>query len=315
MVSIVVLNYKNWQDTIECLNSLSNITYHSFRVIVVDNDSKNDSLAYIGNWLTKKSKKWLMLTRQRSENIDHINEDFVLIQSDSNCGYAAGNNIGIRCAIRADDKYVLILNNDTLVEKNFLEPLVDFLDSNPSVGMVGPKIVDVDGSIDKNCARRRPEMIDYLFIVDLFAKLFPNNRWLHKHYYIGEYDYQTPRLVDIISGACMLLRTDIIKEIGLLDEKTFLYLEELILHEKLRLLNKSTYIVPQSKIVHKGGNTTNIIPSSFIMQTLQESRQYYFRSYRHFSAWFLYIQKFLNNIYFFMKLLKKTIKTKRINNL
>ena len=123
------------------------------------------------------------------------------------------------------------------------------------------------------------------------------------------------RLAKNKKEAVRLIRTDIIKEIGLLDEKTFLYLEELILHEKLRVLNKSTYIVPQSKIVHKGGKTTNIIPSSFIMQTLQESRQYYFRSYRHFSAWFLYIQKFLNNIYFFMKLLKKTIKTKRINNL
>ena len=123
------------------------------------------------------------------------------------------------------------------------------------------------------------------------------------------------RLAKNKKEAVRLIRTDIIKEIGLLDEKTFLYLEELILHEKLRVLNKSTYIVPQSKIVHKGGKTTNIIPSSFIMQTLQESRQYYFRSYRHFSAWFLYSQKFLNNIYFFMKLLKKTIETKLQNNL
>jgi len=104
-----------------------------------------------------------MLTREQSENIDHINEHFVLIQSDSNRGYAAGNNIGIRCAIRAGDEYVLILNNDTLVEKDFLEPLVRFMDANSSVALVGPKIVDLDGNTDKNCARRRPEMMDYFF--------------------------------------------------------------------------------------------------------------------------------------------------------
>jgi len=108
----------------------------------------------------------------------------------------------------------------------------------------------------------------------------------------------------------MLIRTDIIMKIGLLDEKTFLYLEELILHEKLRALNKSTYIVPQSKIVHKGGNATKIIPSSFVMKTLQESLQYYLRAYRHYPEWFLYIQKLLNKIYFCIALLKRSSRTK-----
>lgn len=244
------------------------------------------------------------MTQAQSENAPWIEARTVLIQSDSNHGYATGNNIGIRWAIRAGDKYVLILNNDTLVEKDFLEPLVGFLDTNPHTALVGPKIVDLDGNIDRNCARRRPEIGNYFFRVGLFGRFFPNNRWCRKHYYIGEYDYQTPRQVDLISGSCMLMGTDIVKKIGLLDEKTFLFLEEFILHEKLRSLNKTTYIVPQSQILHKGSQATKKIPSPFVMKKSHESLHYYLRYYRNYPEWFVRIQTFCNWLSYCMVLLK-----------
>lgn len=313
-VAIVILNYKNWQDTIECLQTVLNITYSPFRVIVVDNDSQNDSLAHIESWLKRYSRECLLLTQEQSEHGAFIDHSFVLHQSVSNRGYAAGNNIGIRWAIRAGDEYVLILNNDTLVEKDFLEPLVDFLDNHPSTAMVGPKIVDLDGNIDRSGARRRPEIGDYFFRVGLFGKFFPSNRWHRKHYYVGEHDYHTTRQVDVISGSCMLMRTEVIKRAGLLDEKTFLYLEEFILHEKLRSLNKTTYIVPKSQIVHKGGQSTKKAPSLFALRKSIESLYHYLRFYRNYPVWFVQVLLFSQRLDYCMLKLKYFCLKRRRND-
>ncbi len=303
-VSIVILNYKNWQDTVECLQSVVNITYQPWRVIIVDNDSQNDSLTRVEAWLAGHAHVSLMLTREQAESGPFLDHGFVLIQSEANRGYAAGNNIGIRWAIRAGDPYILILNNDTVVEKEFLEPLVELLEMNTTCALVGPKIVDSDGNIDRNCARRRPEMGDYFFRLSIWGRLFPDNRWHRKHYYIGEYAYNEPRQVDLISGSCMLIRAVVIKQVGLLDEKTFLFLEEPILHEKLRSVNKSTYIAPQSLIIHKGSCSTKKMLSLFIVRKLMESREYYLKVYRNYPLWFILFQRINNKLYCFISLLK-----------
>lgn len=289
-VAIVILNYKNWQDTIECLQSVLNITYTHTRIIVVDNDSQNNSLAYIESWLAGASYECLLLDQEKSEKGDFIEKRFVLIQAALNRGYAAGNNIGIRWAIRAGDKYVLILNNDTLVQDDFLEPLVGFIDTRVSVGMVGPKIIRTSGEIDKACARRRPEALDYVFRVGLLGMLFPNNLWQRRHYYVGEYDFKKPFQVDMISGSCMLGRTDILDATGLLDEHTFLYFEEAILHEKLRDLGISTWIVPSSQIIHKGGQSTKTNNNYLcILQKSMKSLVYYLEVYRNYPKWLINI--------------------------
>jgi len=285
-VSIVILNYKNWRNTLECLASVLNITYSSYRLIVVDNDSRNNSTEYIRNWFIDHQIHPLCLSQEQFETGYYNNNPAVIIQSNLNGGYAAGNNIGIRWAIRAGSKYVLILNNDTIVQSGFMEPMVAFLENSANAVMAGPKVIDSRGNIDRNCARRRPTVTDYLHRFGVIKVLFPRNKYVLRHYYVDEYDYSYPKEVDVLSGSCMLIKTEILKVIDFLDESTFLFLEEFILCEKLKLINKSSVIIPESVIVHKHGSAISSAPSLNILKSSNESFFYYLKKYRGFS-WLL----------------------------
>ena len=302
-ISIVILNYENWQDTLECLESVFDITYHPYRIIVVDNDSKNRSLDEIDKWLIVRRIKPLRLTQEESEQHDFDDNPVVLIQSASNNGYSAGNNIGIRWAIRAQDDYVLILNNDTLVEKGFLEPLAGFLDTHPDAAMVGPKILDLDGKIERCCARRRPTFSGYFFRYGIVNSLYPRNQWARRHKYIGEYDFNEPKEVGLLSGACMLIRSRTLRQMGCLDEATFLFQEEAILCERLRSFNKKTFVLPASTIRHKIGSAIKSHPTLFMLKTELDSNLYYLTEYReipHIAALFIMNQLYLR--YYLRKL-------------
>ena len=119
-VYIVILNYKNREDTIVCLESLRNITYKNYYMVVVDNDSQDGSYEYL-----KEHEK-----------------DCYVMQSDDNRGYAAGNNIGIRYALEQGADYVCILNNDVVVEPDFLTVLIQYMESSPETGMAGPVVYE-----------------------------------------------------------------------------------------------------------------------------------------------------------------------------
>lgn len=279
-VSIIVLNYRNWQDTVECLASLFDISYQPYRVIVVDNDSQNGSLQQIEEWLSVRDIVPLRLTQEQSEKGDFDDNHVVLIQASSNRGYSSGNNIGLRWAMRAKDEYALILNNDTVVDKHFLEPLVDFLDARLDAAAVGPRITDSDGNLDVNCARKRPTTAGYLFRFGIINILFPRNRWALEHYYFGEYGFDDPKEVDILSGSCLLIRLEIIRKMNYLDEGTFLFLEEFILSENIRSFGKKSFCIPTSRITHKKGSSVKSKPSLFVFKKGIESCRYYLTKYR-----------------------------------
>ncbi|VAX27646.1 hypothetical protein MNBD_NITROSPIRAE03-1203 [hydrothermal vent metagenome] len=259
LVYIVILNYRNYTDTIECVRSVEAVKYSNYRIIIIDNGSDNESEEIL-----------------RGKFHKHI-----FIQTGENRGYAAGNNAGIEYALNAGADYVLILNNDTRVEPDFLEKLVDYAESDPDVGVLGPKIVTGSGDLDISCARRRPLLPDYFWRVGPGRWLLPRNRWVKRHYYMDEYDFQEAREVDIISGSCMLIRCKLLQEIGLLDENTFLFLEEFILHEKVRRTGFSTVIVPSSRIVHKGHSSVGKQNYGAIGESLR-SLNYYLSNYREF---------------------------------
>ena len=287
-VGIVVLNYKNWQDTLECIEHIFRNEYDNYQLIIVDNYSQNNSLAHIRMWLQQRNIAVLELLDSEIETVDENNE-VILIQSSANKGYAAGNNLGIALALKLESDYVLILNNDVLVEKDSLVRLVDFMDNNPHVGIAGPKIVREDGALDRNCARRRPEVLDYFFRMGIGRILFPQNRWVKSHYYIDEYDFSFPKEIDVVSGACMLVRRNVFDEIGLLDENTFLYQEEFILHEKLRDAKISTVVVPESQVVHKHGKSTAGEEKALLMKALYASLYYYLTSCRNYHKCFAHL--------------------------
>ena len=117
-VYIILLNYNGYKDTIECIESLHKVSYSNFSIVVVDNDSQDNS----ENILRKQYPQ------------------HTIIQSGSNLGFAGGINIGIQHALCQGADYILLLNNDTIVEPNFLEPLIIEAEKTDGVGIVGGKI-------------------------------------------------------------------------------------------------------------------------------------------------------------------------------
>lgn len=272
-VSVIILNWNGWEDTIECLESLYNINYPNYDVVIVDNGSDNDSIKKIIEYCEGKIKGFscffkfskdnkpvtireyemnetLFLDKDKIyENWSEIdsNRKVTIIKSDKNYGFTGGNNIGIDFATNyLDPNYVLLLNNDTIVDQYFLNILVNFGEANQKIGFLGPKIYfyDFDGKQD---------VIQYAG-GNLSLWIFhAQNRGIFELDH-GQYDQS--ETVDFVHGSCLLAKVDMIKEIGLLDEDFFSYREEadwcLRGHEN----GWNSLYIPSSKIWHKGGKSS-----------------------------------------------------------
>ena len=185
-VAIIVLNWNNYEDTAECLRSLREVEYPNFHVWVVDNNSTDGS------------------GEQLSEEFGWC--EFVF--NDQNNGFAAGNNIGIKRALSTGPKYILLLNNDTVVSSEFLIKLVQAGESSANTGIVGAAITDVDDE----------------YVLDAGRKF-------NKYTLALENPHQGKNLEELggqqnshaITGCCMLIKKEVIDEIGLLDSSHFFF--------------------------------------------------------------------------------------------
>lgn len=265
-VSIIILNWNGWRDTIECLESVYGITYPNYDVIVVDNGSKNDSVTKIREYAEGKLGVISSFFRYSGDNkplhyIEYSREEtegggmkeaeiadlppwrrIVLIKNPENSGFAEGNNIGIKYALKVlNPEYVLLLNNDTVVEKNFLNELVGVAESDKGIGFVGPKTY----------------YYDYYGRTDVIN--FAGGRlviWKGKSAHIGvnEIDkgqYNTVTDVDYVEGSCLLARRKVLELVGLLDPVYFLYWEEADWCIRVKKAGSRLVYAPKSKIWHK----------------------------------------------------------------
>jgi GT2 family glycosyltransferase len=280
-VGVVVLNYKNYSDTIECLETLAAVDYPNLETVVVDNDSGNGSLDEIAAYLRVAGRPFFELREDALDSAVKRPEVLHLVQASKNWGYAVGNNIGIRLLLERDAGYIVILNNDTMVEPGFIQPLVDYLDDHPEAGAVGPLILDTQGGIYWMCARRRPLIGDFFFRLGVGRKLFPHNRWLRRDTYEGELSLDGPKEVEVLSGSCMMLRGTFLRDTGLLDENTFLYAEEIIIYERLTAMDLVSVIVPASRVVHKHARASATVRTGVLQAAFEQSISYYWTEYRH----------------------------------
>ena len=132
-VDIIILNYNGYKDTIECIKSLQDITYNNIDIIIIDNNSTDNSEYEIKKFISK------------SNNIQYI-------QSGKNIGFSGGNNIGIKLSLEKKSDYICLLNNDTVVEPDFLEPLIDIMEKDKSIGITSGKIMYYDEPTKIWCA-------------------------------------------------------------------------------------------------------------------------------------------------------------------
>jgi GT2 family glycosyltransferase len=221
-VAIVILNWNNASDTLECLNSLLNMDYPDHYPIVVDNGSTDNSAA----------------------EIRMCYPDIHLQTLAENLGYAEGNNIGIRHAINCGADYILILNNDTIVSPNMLIELVQVAESNPRVGMVGPTVYFAD---EANTIYAAGSFIDWA-----------NGRIWHRGMYQPASlvaNFRSPEKVGFIAGCGVLVNRKLIETIGPLNPLYYLNYEDVEWCVRASNNGYEVWYVPQAEIWHKDSAT------------------------------------------------------------
>jgi GT2 family glycosyltransferase len=235
LVFIIILNWNGWRDTLECVASCRKLTYDNARIIIIDNGS------------TDGSEKIL---RQNLPDIE-------LIQSGTNLGFSGGNNMGIRLALQRGAEYIWLLNNDTIVDPAALSTLVETAEQDSHVGIVGSKIFYFSS----------PRRLWFAGGFWKFGKILITIRGDGEEDN-GQYDSKTP--VDFITGCSLLIRAETVRNIGLLEEKYFLYWEDTDWNATAKKKGWGILYTPHSLLWHK-------VSSSFNPVTDQQA-YYYLRN-------------------------------------
>jgi GT2 family glycosyltransferase len=235
LVYILILNWNGWQDTIECVESCKKLTYPHFRILLVDNGSTDGSENIL---------------RERFPGMDFI-------QTGKNLGFAGGNNVGIQYALDNRADYIWLLNNDTVVAPDSLTYLVDAMEQSIRTGIVGSKIY---------------------YYKEQDKIWFAGGLWRNEKVYSrhrgndetdgGQFDEIIPS--DFISGCSLLIRSEIVRDIGFMDESYFLYWEDVDWNVRVAAVGWNILFVPQSRVWHK--------VSSSVTNRSYLQGYYYFRS-------------------------------------
>lgn len=224
-VSIIIVNWNGINHLKKCLPSLNKITYKNYEVIIVDNGSHDDSVKYIENNF-KKIK---------------------IVKCKKNLGFAGGNNKGLP---HASGDFILLLNNDTFVTKNFVTELVAEISKDEQIGVVQGKLI----SMEQN------ERLDSV------GAFLTNTGFLYHYGYLQKNIKKYDRSIYLYTakGACMLIRKEVIKKVGLFDNDFFAYFEETDFCHRVWLAGYKIKYAPKSVIQHKIGGTSNTMRSAFI---------------------------------------------------
>lgn len=224
-ISVIVVNYKSLDKALKCLDSLKNADWGSFshETIVVDNASGNGD----------------------HKTIASAHPDVKVIVSPKNLGMGGGNNLG---AESSSGKYLLILNPDTLIKSDAIPRMAAFLDANPDVGVVGPRLLNSDGTLQYSCLR-----FPKLHTPILRRTFFGGFAGAHlDEFLMKDYDHKEAREVDWMMGSCLMVRREILEKDGFLfDERFFMYFEDTELCRRVRAKHglKVVYL-PSAAVIH-----------------------------------------------------------------
>lgn len=203
-LSVIIVTLNNKKILEECINSINAHTRAvSFEIIVVDNNSADGTQ---------------QLIKARYPGA-------ALIENNENLGFSKANNQGLKTA---KGRYVLVLNDDTYVKDDSFSKLVVFMDDNPEIGICGPKLLNIDGSIQRQ------------------GSILSARKWLSKN----------PTEVSLIIGACMLIRRSVLDRIGFFDENIFFYNDDLDLCKRARSAGFKVVYSPIAEVYHYGGYST-----------------------------------------------------------
>lgn len=266
---VVVLNYNGWKDTIECMESLLKLDTKGVHIIICDNASTDNSVEKIIAWADGKVecefrgatslrdlvypiipkpislRRLSYVSKQGFHGDENDGADLVLIQIDTNLGFSAGNNVGIRYALQdVKCSYVWILNNDTLVKTDTLNQMIEKAEENKKNGIVG----------SVSCEYQRPQIIQNVCKKLNYKDMrsYPIGRGQN----ICEIDNIDISDIYIYDGASFLVTRNFLSDVGLMNEKQFLYYEEQNYAERARKKGYIVSIATHSVFYHKESMTT-----------------------------------------------------------
>ena len=268
-ITIVTLNWNGYEDTIELLESLKKITYQNFDVVLVDNGSEGDD----------------------AEKLESNYGEFVkVLRNKSNLGFAGGNNEGIKIALQNNADYVLLINNDTVVEPDILHNLIQKFNNDERVGIVAPKInfyaePQKIWSAGGKISKLRGSAISFS------VKRGKNN-------------FLKDELVDFVSGCCMLIKRSLFSEIGYFDEKYFLYMEDADYCWRAANAGFKIICVPQCTILHKVNSSSSDKYENLPLYYMTRNRLYFakksFPKYNEIVYAYILISMIIKSVYWLL---------------
>lgn len=254
-LSILIVNWNSTEYLRECVTSIYEQTRGvSFEIIVVDNASPVD-------------------------DVDSVKEQFPeikLIKSKENLGFAKANNVAFR---HSAGSYVLLLNPDTKLVNPAIDLMFDWIRKLPDAGIVGCKHLNPDLTVQTTSIQKFPTISNQVAALDYFQLRWPR----FPMWDIGPLfsDSRRPTPVDMVPGACMMLRREVFARVGGFSEEYFMYAEDIDLNFKINRAGFKTYYIPDAVLIHYGGKSSSQMPANQWATTmkLRAMRQYYTKNY------------------------------------
>jgi len=198
-----------------------------------------------------------------------------LIENNNVAGYSANHNLAL---CQAEGRYVGICNEDLKFYPGALDQLVAHMDMNPDVGAVGPCVLFPDGTIQLECARRYPTLWSEFCRITNLDQRFPRSR-LFGGVNMGYWDHSDTREVDCLLGACMIVRREVIAQVGLMDEDFFMYGEDIDWPYRIRQAGWRIVYVADAKVLHYGGQSTRRQPLRMTLEALRSQHHFFKKHY------------------------------------
>jgi len=298
-LSIIIVSWNTRELTLKCLRSIFDYVREiNFNVFLVDNNSSDGTAAAVER--LKKENNW--------SNLE-------IMANQENRGFAAANNQAIR---QAEGEYILLLNPDTEFIKmtrsldsvrDGLQSAIKFMKQNPQCGILGPKLLNTDGSLQKSC-RRFPKLLDQIFVQLKFYNLLPEKIRAVREYFMLDFKHDEIRVVDQVMGAAMLIKKEVFDKIGLLDENFWAVFEEVDFCQRAQEAGYQTYFFPDWQIIHHKEQSFKKVAGLRKQMNFNKSLYHYFSKHKPF--WQLFVLWLFQPLNLFLTWVDSVLKIRKI---
>ncbi len=248
-LSITICSWNTLTDLRACLASLRQVANEgSFEVIVIDNASADRS----------------------PDMVEEEFPEFTLLRQATNLGFTGGHNVGIE---RRRGRDVALLNSDTIVHAGAVSKLMSFMADHPEVGIVGPKLLNPDGTLQYSC-RKFPNPVAAAFRNTFLGRLFPRNRYV-RDYLMQDFDHTRTTEVDWVSGAALFIRGEVVDRIGSLDPEYFMYCEDTDYCKRAWDAGYKVVYLPEAVVTHAIGRSTDRVANKMIVRFHRSMFRFY----------------------------------------